>query len=42
MAHDAEWLVENGYLSQEEADAFVSSAAQSQVGKKNFVPEGCH
>ena len=41
VAHDAEWLVENGFFTQEEADAMVSSAARSEIGKKGFVPQEC-
>ena len=41
VAHDAEFLVESGDLTQDEADAIVSSAAQSEVGKKNYVSPEC-
>lgn len=34
VAHDAEALVDQGWLSQDEGDALVSSAAQSSVGKR--------
>jgi hypothetical protein len=33
VAHDAEALVEAGLISQDDADALVSSSAQSNVGK---------
>lgn len=34
VAHESDYLVEEGLITQEEADLFVSSAAQSDVGKK--------
>jgi len=41
VAQTVEGLVNNGDLTQEEGDAIVSSAAQSDVGKKEFVPAEC-
>lgn len=41
VAQDAEALVYGGVLTQDEGDALVSSAAQSQVGKKGYVPPEC-
>jgi len=41
VAQDAEALVELGILTEEEGDALVTSAAQSSVGKKGFVPQQC-
>lgn len=34
VAHDTEYLVEQGLITQEEGDQLVSSAAKSDVGKK--------
>ena len=39
VAQDAEALVEAGMFTQDEADALVSSSAQTDVGKKDFVPD---
>jgi YVTN family beta-propeller protein len=39
VAQDAEALVETGLLTQEEADALVSSSARTDIGKKDFVPD---
>jgi len=39
VAQDAEALVDAGLFTQDEADALVSSSAQTNVGKKDFVPE---
>jgi hypothetical protein len=41
VAQDADYLVEQGLLTQEEGDALVSSSAQSETGKKGFVPAEC-
>lgn len=41
VAQDAESLIMGGFITEEEGDALVSSSAQSSIGKKNFVPEGC-
>lgn len=34
VAHEVESLVDAGYITQEEGDVLISSAAQSDVGKK--------
>ena len=41
VAQTAEILVADGILSEEEADVLVTSSAQSDIGKKNFVPVEC-
>lgn len=41
IAQDAEALFFNGILTEEEADALVTSGAQTDIGKKGFVPEEC-
>lgn len=41
VANDVESLVTAGVLSQEEGDALVGSAAQSDVGRRGFVPAEC-
>ena len=40
-AHAVEDLVVGGFLSDEEGDALITSSAQSEIGKKSFVPEEC-
>jgi len=40
-AHAVEALVSGGILTAEEGDAIVSSAGQSQVGKKGYVDPVC-
>jgi hypothetical protein len=37
VAQDAATFVEAGLFTQDEADALVSSSAQTYIGKKNFV-----
>ena len=39
VAQDAETLVNDGILTEEEGDALVTSSAQSSIGKKGFVPD---
>jgi monoamine oxidase len=39
VAQDAKALVEAGLFTQDEAGALVSSSAQTDVGKKGFVPD---
>lgn len=41
VAHDAQIMVEQGLLSEDEGDHIVNQAAQSDVGKRGFVPSGC-
>ena len=41
VAHAVEDLVVGGNLSEEEGDALVTSAAMSDIGKKDFVPPEC-
>ena len=39
VAQDAEALVDGGLFTQDDADALVSSSAQTDIGKKDFVPD---
>lgn len=41
IAQDAEALFLDGILTEEEADALVTSGAQTDIGKKGFVPQEC-
>ncbi len=41
VAHAVEELVTGGFLTQDEGDALVSSSAQTDIGKKGFVPSEC-
>jgi hypothetical protein len=34
VAHETDALIEQGYLTQEEGDALINSAAQSDIGKQ--------
>ncbi len=34
VAHETDALIEDGYITQDEGDALISSAAQSDIGKK--------
>ena len=41
VSHAIEDLVSGGYMTEEEGDVIVSSGAQSDIGKKGFVPAEC-
>ena len=41
VAHEVEALVTAGLITEEEGDALVSSAAQSDIGKKWYTPPEC-
>lgn len=41
VAHDVETLVSGGYVTSEEGDDLVASAARSEIGKRGYVPPEC-
>lgn len=41
VAHEVQEAVEQGLLGEDEGSNMVSQAAQSDIGKKGFVPTGC-